>query len=116
MSEKIALSSKLPGEPDINGLDALHDAIINDPERVVVAIVWLDCPKITKEIGPTGSSERPTMRVRRIEPIGEPEELPAELVRLVQAAQEQRTGKIPLPIDVVEVPRHEVVDEGRDDV
>lgn len=42
MSAKVRLSSKLPGEPEINGLDELSATLAEDPHQIICALVFLD--------------------------------------------------------------------------
>lgn len=105
MSQKIALSSKLPADEETNGLDSLHDSIVENPDQVICALVWFDVPKIT--IDTESGDERPTVRARRVEPFGTVDKVPAEVVKLAQQLQEKRTGRTPLPFDKLD-PRNNV--------
>lgn len=103
MSAAIRLSSKLPGDPEINGLDHLAGDL-EDPELIVCALVWVKASKITTTLE---TGERvPTVEVRRIEPIGPVDQVPAEIVKLAARLYEDRTGRDPLPFDEVIVPKH----------
>lgn len=98
MSARIAMSSKLPGDPEINGLDDLHESLVDNPAQVVVALVWLDVPKITIDTEADATyRERPTVRIRKIEPIDVADKVPDEIIALYTSLQEKRTGKTPLP-------------------
>lgn len=101
MSALIALSSKLPGDKEVNGLDSLHDAIVENPNQVVCAFVWLDVPKITvdTEQEDPRKAQRPTVRVRKIEPFGAVDKVPAEVIELMTRLAEARLGHVPLPFD-----------------
>lgn len=101
MSALIALSSKLPGDKEVNGLDSLHDAIVENPNQVVCAFVWLDVPKITvdTEQEDPRKAQRPTVRVRKIEPFGAVDKVPAEVIDLMTRLAEARLGHVPLPFD-----------------
>ena len=68
MSAKVRLSSKLPGEPEINGLDELSATLAEDPHQIICALVFLDVPKVT--IDTETDAEIPTVRIRSIEPLG----------------------------------------------
>ena len=46
MSAKVRLSSKLPGEPEINGLDELSATLAEDPHQIICALVFLDVPDL----------------------------------------------------------------------
>lgn len=110
MSAKIALSSKLPGDVEVNGLDSLHDSIIENPRQVICAMVWLDVPKITvdTEVDDPDEAQRPTVRVRKIEPFGTADKVPASVVELMLKLTEARTGRQPLPFDELRPQRSHV--------
>ena len=101
MSELVKLSSRLPGDTDINGVDALADDLVKDPETIRVAVLWFDAVKITHDTD-TGN-DVPTIRVRRVEPIGDVESIPKTIRTIVDKATETRTGRASLPFDTVEV-------------
>lgn len=97
MSAKVKLSGALPGNEDINGLDAIADQLVETPEKLHLCIAWLDVQYI-RDVTDTG--ERiPVTRIRRIEVAGDADNAPQELKDLVLRLQEKRTGKTPLPID-----------------
>lgn len=98
MSQLIALSSKLAKGYE-NGLDSLHDSLVDDPSQVICVIGWFTCPKITTDVE-TGES-RITLQLR-VEPIATVEKVPSEVMKLALDLYGQRTGKTPLPFDVVE--------------
>lgn len=100
MSADVALSSKLPADEETNGLDALHESLTTNPDQVVCGIVWFDVPKIT--IDTESGKERPTVRVRRIEPIGTVDKVPAAVMKLALDLQQKRTGRTPLPFDQID--------------
>ena len=100
MSAVVKLSTKLPGDEETNGLDSLAEQLVKDPETVRVAIVWLDVSKVTTE---TDSHQQiPTVRVRRVEPLGDVDDVSKAIRELVDKAVEARTGKTPLPFDVTD--------------
>lgn len=100
MSNTVKLSAKLAGDDDLNGLDSLADAMIDDPRTPRVAVVWFDCSKIVDN---TDDDTRiPYARIRRFEPVGTAAAMPAELRSIVEQAAEQRTGKTPLPYDQID--------------
>ena len=117
MSESLRLSSKLPGDPNINGLDALAPELAADPSRIIVALVWLDVAKIASY-----PETIPTVRVRKVEPLGTPADVPAAIVELAQHREAARTGRTPLPFEVIETkePKKDLgrrpVDDGCDHV
>ena len=59
------LASALPKDDQANGLNDIAANLVDDPTDLHVAVVVLDCSKITTDID-TGD-ETPTARVRRIE-------------------------------------------------
>lgn len=101
MSAVVKLSSKLPGDFEVNGLDQQVDFLLENPKDAVLALVWLDVQKVTVD---TDSGEHiPTVRVRRIEPLGAVGDVSDAVVQLAGEAFESRTGRRPIPFDVVEV-------------
>jgi len=101
MSAFVRLSSKLPGDVETNGVDALADALVKDPARIRYGVVWFDAAKVTED---TDSGDViPTMRVRRIEPIGDADAVLPELATIVEDAVRARTGRSPIPFAIVEV-------------
>lgn len=108
MSATVKLSGKLPGDPDINGLDAHRDDLLKTPEKVRLVLGWVDVDKIT-EVVATGEHV-PTLVFRRLELVGDADNAPPELKELALRLYEARTGKSPLPIDQVTAPTSERVD------
>ena len=100
MSAIVKLSSKLPGDPEINGLDSLHKELLLDPHQIVCAIVWLKVKDVRQIIeGPDdGPAEIPTVGLARIEPIDVVDRVPAEIQKLAAELYEKRTGRDPLPM------------------
>lgn len=107
MSQLIRLSSKLPGDEEVNGLDSLHEMLVDDPSQVVCAITWFVVPKVTRVTAT--QEEVPTLEIRRVEPIGTIGNTPAEVQRLAADLYEKRTGHNPLPFEAI-VGRDELVD------
>ena len=105
MSATVKLSSKLPGDEEINGLDHIVEDLMSSTEPVVV-IAWVVPTKITEDIE-TGARV-PTVEVRRVEPIGHPREVSTEITNLAAELYEKRTGRNPLPIDVLLAPKGDV--------
>jgi siroheme synthase (precorrin-2 oxidase/ferrochelatase) len=79
-----------------NGLPSLVDELVDNPTRMHVALVILDCKATTTETD-TGEVV-PTARIRRIEPIRREDRKAAR--RLMDRAMEERTGRTMLPIDL----------------
>lgn len=101
MSAVVKLSSKLPGDFETNGLDALAGDLINSPDDLQVAVVWLDTQKVTID---TDSGEQvPMVRIRRIEPVGDTDAVSKAVRELVGKAFESRTGRSPIPFETYEV-------------
>lgn len=97
MSAKVRLAGALPGDEEINGLDAWAERMVEQPERVLIGLVWLDAREI-KDVTDTGA-RIPVARVRRIEIVSTAKEAPQELRDLALRLHEERTGKTPLPIE-----------------
>lgn len=102
MSALVKLSSKLPGETEINGVDDLAEILVRDPDQIIVCLTWYAVPKITRDT--QAKTEVPTIEVRRIEPIDVVARVPAAVQKLAAELYEKRTGgRQPLPFDVVEI-------------
>jgi hypothetical protein len=108
MSDLVKLSTRLPGETDINGVDALAAELVKDPETIRVAVLWFDVTKVTHDTD-TGD-DVPTIRVRRLEPIGDVDTIPDSIRHVVDVATEKRTGRAALPFDLVDVVDVEIVE------
>lgn len=81
-----------------NGLTAIARQLIDSPHDIHVAVILIDCKKITTD-NDTGEIV-PTARIRRVEPItGADRDLAAKMLR---RALETRTGKTVLPFDLEE--------------
>ena len=104
MSATVKLSSKLPGDPEINGLDAFSD--YHDPETPICVIAWVVPAKITEDLA-TGARV-PTMEIRRIEPIGTPAKVPQVIQDLAAELYEKRTNRNPLPFSALMAPKGDV--------
>jgi hypothetical protein len=100
VSAAVKLSAALPGDPDTNGVDDIAADLVKDPEAIRIGVVWFDVAKVT--IDTDSHTHIPTIRVRRIEPVGDVTTVPDELRRIVDVALEQRTGRTPLPFDTVD--------------
>lgn len=105
MSAVVKLASKMPGDFEMNGLDALAEDLIHDGKQLRAAFVVFDVQKVTEDVD-TGD-QVPTVRVRRFEPLGKADEISQAIRDTYTAAVEQRTGRVALPLDIVEV-----VDQG----
>lgn len=100
MSASVKLSSKLPGETDINGIDHLAEDLVRNPEDIRVAIAFLDVKNVNHDID--AGKDVPTIRVRRLEVVGLVGDAPQSLRDLVDQAVEARTGRKALPFESVE--------------
>lgn len=107
MSATVKLSSKLPGEEAINGLDGIVKTLLETPERVMVSLVWHDVVDVNHRVA-TGE-DVPKVEVRKWIPIGPADEIPQELVEFALRKDEERLGKSPLPFDSVDA---KVLDSG----
>ena len=106
MSASVKLSSKLPGDPEINGLDARHDHLVSGDERPILCLAWVVPTKVVEDIA---TGERiPTVEIRRLEPVGTADAVPPELVELAAHLYEKRTGRNALPIGEVLAPKGDV--------
>lgn len=92
----VKISSSLP-VGDTNGLSAISGELCEDPEKVHVAVVLLDCAQITTNVD--NGDVVPTARIRAIEPI-RPSKDANEMQRLIRRAYERRTGKVELPLEM----------------
>lgn len=116
MSDTVKLSPKLPGDPEINGLDAFADHLLNPDHEMLVCIVYIDAAKSTKDYD-TGT-EVPLARIRRIEPLGVIGQVSETVKAAVATAEQERTGRKPLPFETVEVGEYkwsDTIDSGEDE-
>lgn len=110
MSAVVKLGSKMPGDFETNGLDALAEELVSDPKTLRVGIVVFDTDKVTVNTD-TGESV-PTIRVRRFEPVGTSDDVSQAIRDVFQETVEARTGRTPLPMDVAEVIDQDRLDDG----
>lgn len=101
-----------PNRKDHNGLAAISAALCDNPEKVHVAVVLLDCSKITTNTD--NGDVIPTARVRAIEPVGETSDA-NEMRRLIRRAYERRTGKVELPLEMEQELERITPDDGDDE-
>lgn len=104
MSAVCKLSTKLPGDAEINGLDSRVPELLDNPEGLLVAIVYLDVAKVVEDVDQ--GTRVPVCRVRRIEPLGGLEDVPDTVKKAVATAEQKRTGRKAIPFDIVEVGEH----------
>lgn len=105
MSAIIKLSSKLPGDEEINGLDAIVEHF-KDSEEPVLVLAWVVSKQVTRITGT--DEEVPTVEVRRVEPIGTADDVPQTVQDLAAELYERRTGRNPLPIGQLLAPAGDV--------
>lgn len=101
MSALVKLSSKLPGDFEVNGIDQQVEELIDEPKALRIAVVWYDTLKVTMD---TDSGDQiPTIRVRRIEPLGVADDVTDAIKKTVSKAMQERTGRTPLPFNITSV-------------
>lgn len=103
MSATVKLSSKLPGDPEINGLDAYAEHLLNEPDELLVAIVYFDSPK--ELVDHEADTRVPVARIRRVEPLGTIPDVPQAVRDAMADAEGERTGRTPLPFEIVVPPK-----------
>lgn len=91
----VKLGGKLP-DGEKNGLNLIASQLCDNPDRVHVAIVLLDCKSVTVDTD-TGDTV-PTARVRRVE-IVRREDLPAAQ-KLIRRSLQGRSGETVLPLEM----------------
>jgi hypothetical protein len=101
MSAVVKLSSKLPGDFEINGLDGIVDELIANPKTVRLAVTTFSVSKLTTDVA-TGD-EVPTIETHSIEVAGTEGEGFEALKAFVLDQRRLRTGREPLPFDTVEI-------------
>ena len=85
------------GDP---GLDATGHLVAGSP--------CIDAGRALAEVTDDidGGTRVPTVRVRRIEPLGGLEDVPDTVKKAVATAEQKRTGRNAIPFDIVEVGEH----------
>jgi hypothetical protein len=101
MSDIVKLGSKLPGDAEVNGVDATVEDLVDDPRTLRAAFVQYDVGKIV--LDPDTGDHVPTIRIRRFEPLGKNDEVSKTVIKEYFAAVEKRTGKKALPLEYAEV-------------
>lgn len=84
MSDLVRLSSAMPADDELNGLDALADQLNDEPGVLRVALITFDAGKIVYSVD---------------------NDVHIPLRKALASAREKRTGKFPLPIEAVTVPK-----------
>lgn len=100
MSKTVKLSSALPGEEAINGLDGMVKELLETPEKVRVSLVWHDVVDINHRVA-TGE-DVPKVEVRKWLPIGTADDLPQAIIDFALDLDAKRLGRTPLPFDEVD--------------
>lgn len=115
MSNQVKLSSRLAADERTNGLDSLAELLRDEPHTVIACITWLTVQKVTEDVE-TGEKV-PTVLIKRVEPIGAVDKVPAEVQKLAAELYDRRLGKgtLPLPFDVVETVEGGYVMSGDDE-
>lgn len=106
MSALVRLSSKLPGDGEVNGLDGIVEDLVAEPRTIRLAVCWYDCSKITSDTD--AGDDVPTVRLRRFEPICELGKMPPDLAKIIGRVIEERTGTAALPLNIYDGVEHEV--------
>lgn len=101
MSAVVKLGSKLPGDVEVNGVDATVDDLLDDPQALRAGFVQYDVGKIL--VNPDTGEQVPTVRIRRFEPLGKNDEVSGAIKDAYFAAVQDRTGKQALPLEYAEV-------------
>ena len=99
-SKAVKLAGRLPGSMENNGMYSVADALLKDPKKNRLAVIWYDVPFAREDF--ETDDVIPTMRVLKIEPIGAADEASQALCELVMQKAEQRLGHTPLPFDEVD--------------
>lgn len=101
MSAVVKIGSKLPGDFEMNGLDATADDLIEEPLKLRCAVVWYDAPKSNRNA--EEGTEVPIVQFRRFEPLGDADDVSTAIRKEVEKAIQSRTGRQPIPWDITEV-------------
>ena len=119
MSKTVKLAGALPSGVEVNGVDQTASDLLEDPERLRCALVWYDVQKIEESFS-HGRIQVPTIQVKRFEPLGGAKEVVGAIKEAVTDAIRKRTGRTPIPWDIVEVseghdPDQRTIDDEDDD-
>ncbi|WP_020385941.1 hypothetical protein [Kribbella catacumbae] len=113
VSKSVKLAGRLPGSTENNGLLSVVQELIDSPKADRMFVIWADVLKITEDVE-TGDHV-PTLRVKRIEPMGEVDAASQALRELVMQAAEARLGHTPLPFDETDVDGVRILSFGDED-
>jgi hypothetical protein len=106
----VNLSGHLP-DGESNGLAAIVRELVENPAKAHVLLCIVDAQKITENVD--DGTRTPTVRVRRCEPISDPDDA-MTMRRVLVRGYERRTGKAVLPFDL-ETDLRDIFDEGTTD-
>ena len=99
MSAKIKLTTALPADEIMNGLDHLAEDLTEGDRFAAFVVFHVKSTEVFE-----GGVHVPKLRVHRVEPLGDAAQLPTEVAKFVLSKQEERTGAEPLPLDAVVAP------------
>ncbi|MFG3418726.1 hypothetical protein [Micromonospora sp. NPDC048063] len=101
------LKATLPKWED-NGLATIRDQLLENPDGQHVAIVVLDCSRITYDVVDGELEPTPTVRIVRVEPETDPD----EAVKLISWAKRLTDKRIPPPAKPDPIPGLSVIGGG----
>lgn len=101
MSAAVKIGPKLPGDFEMNGLDAQAEALVDEPLTLRCAVVWYDAPTAT--VDAEKGTTVPKIQLRRFEPLGDADDVSKAIRVEVEKAIERRTGRRPIPWDISEI-------------
>lgn len=94
MSYSVKIKASLPKDRDLNGVAAIREKLLKSPMTEHVAIVVLDCARITEDV--EDMIRTPTARIMRIEPETDPDRAAELLARARELADERNPKPKPL--------------------
>lgn len=97
MSSEVKLAGRLPASAESNGMGSVQADLLRAPKEQKLAVIWYDVLKITTDVDT--DDEVPTIRVLKIEPMGDVDDASAALREMVMQRMEARLGHTPLPFD-----------------
>jgi hypothetical protein len=97
VSTEVKLAGRLPQSAESNGMYSVQPELLTDPEEQRLAVIWYDVLKITRDVDQ--GDEVPTIRVLKIEPMGQVDDASQALREMVMQKAEARLGHTPLPFD-----------------
>ncbi|QOR55339.1 MAG: hypothetical protein SHS37scaffold537_37 [Phage 68_12] len=101
MSAVVKLAGKMPGDFEVNGLDATVEDLLENPKELRAGFVVYDVVKENVDVDT--DTRVPVVRVRRFEPLGKADEISETIRAAYTKAVEERTGRKALPLDIAEV-------------